>query len=159
MCFKKIAECLAPLKNFAEAKLTPVVLLAMRLYVAWQFFKSGRLKLGYVLNDQLDTLYSLFETTYKVPFLPTKIAAWMGMCGELGLSTLLALGLFARFGALGLIFMSGLVYYVEAYNLDAAGSTRADYWALICALIAVHGPGKLSLDALLFRNKTKEPPP
>lgn len=154
MCLRKIEQRLAPLKAFSERALTPVVLLAMRLYVAKAFFLSGKLKLGYVLDGHTDTLYSLFAETYKVPLLPTKLAAWMGMCGELGLSTLLALGLFARFGALGLIVMSGIVYYVEVYSLDAAGTTRADYWALICALIAVHGPGKWSLDALICRKKT-----
>ncbi len=146
----KIKERLDPLKQFAEQTLFPIVLLALRFAVAYPFFKSGRLKLGYVLNDQLDSLYFLFED-YKVPLLPTHVAAWMGMCGELGLSTLLALGLFGRFGALGLIVMSGVIF-----NTD--GNPMAVYWALICAVIAVTGPGKWSLDALIWCKKTKETP-
>ncbi len=138
-----IDDSLAPLKRFAERYLTPVLLLAMRFAVARVFFTSGRLKLGYVLNDQLNTLYFLFED-YKVPYLPVKVAAWMGMAGELGLSTLLFLGFFARFGALGLIVMSGVIYHTD-------GNPLAIYWALICALIAIQGPGKLSLDALTWK--------
>jgi putative oxidoreductase len=138
-----IDTSLTPLRRFAERYLTPLALLAMRLTVAKTFFTSGRLKFGYVWNNQLDTLYYLFED-YKVPFLPVKVAAWMGMCGELGLSTLLALGLFARFGALGLIVMSGVIFHTD-------GNPLAAYWALICALIAVHGPGKLALDAVTWR--------
>jgi len=134
---------LAPLRRFAERYVSPLVFLGMRLAVARAFFTSGWLKLGYVRNNQLDTLYFLFED-YHVPFLPVKVAAWMGMCGELGLSTLLALGLFARFGALGLIVMSGVIYHTD-------GNPLALYWALICAAIATHGPGKLALDAMSWK--------
>lgn len=136
---------LAPAKAFSNRFLVPVVQLALRLIVAKAFFVSGWLKLGYVLNDQLDTLYFLIED-YKVPFLPVKIAAWMGMAGELGLSTLLALGLCARFGAVGLIVMCGVIY-----NTD--GNPLALYWALICAAVAVSGAGRLSLDAMIWRNR------
>lgn len=132
--------------QLAEASnrwLLPAALLLARLVVAKTFFTSGWLKLGYVLNHQLDTLYFLFED-YKVPFLPVKLAAWMGMGGELGLSTLLALGLFARFGALGLIVMSGIIYHTD-------GNAMAIYWASICAIIAAGGAGKLSVDGLLCK--------
>ena len=147
MCFPEIARRLHPLKAFSDRVLSPVVMLAARLMVAKPFFVSGKLKLGYVLNGQQDTLYFLFED-YHVPLLPVKEAAWMGMMGELGLSTLLALGLFARFGALGLIVMSAVIYHAD-------GNQVAPLWAMICAIIAVHGAGKLSVDALLFRDKTK----
>ena len=145
MCrsMKAIDARLEPLRQFAEHWLTPLVLLAMRLAVSKAFFTSGKLKLGYVLNNQLDTLYFLFQD-YNVPLLPVKVAAWMGMCGELGLSALLALGLFSRFGALGLIVMSGIIFHTD-------GNILAPYWALICALIAVHGPGKLALDNVTWK--------
>jgi len=143
-----IEDRLAPAKRFAEHILSPLTFLLMRLVVAKAFFISGWLKFGYVLNNQLDTLYFLFED-YKVPLLPVKVAAWMGMVGELGLSTLLALGLCTRFGALGLIFMSAIIF-----NTD--GNPLAAYWALICAAIAVHGAGKYSLDTLIWKHKITE---
>jgi len=140
---QSIDDKLTPLKRFAERFLFPVVLLAMRLTVARVFLTSGWLKFGYVRNGQLNTLYFLFED-YKVPYLPVKVAAWMGMAGELGLSTLLALGFFARFGALGLIVMTAVIFHTD-------GNPLALYWALICALIAVHGPGKLAVDSLTWK--------
>jgi putative oxidoreductase len=125
--------------------LASVTLLAARLLVAKDFFVSGKSKLGYILDGQQDTLYFLFED-YHVPLLPVEVAAWMGMAGELGLSILLALGLFTRFGALGLIVMSVVIYSVD-------GNQLAPFWAMICAMIVAMGAGKFSLDHLLFRKK------
>jgi uncharacterized membrane protein YphA (DoxX/SURF4 family) len=82
MCrfLNSVQDRLAPLKHFVDCTLSPLVFLALRITVAKAFFISGWLKFGYVLNNQLDTLYFLFED-YKVPFLPVKVAAWMGMSG------------------------------------------------------------------------------
>jgi putative oxidoreductase len=145
MCLKKIEQRLSPLKAFAENHLAPLVLLLMRLKIGSIFLLSGWLKFGYVLHGQTDTLYFLFED-YKVPLLPTHVAAWMGMLGELGFGALLTLGLFGRLGALGLIFMSAVIFHTD-------GNSQAVYWALICALIATHGPGKWSIDTLIWRKK------
>lgn len=147
MCLATIAKRLEPLKQFAETKLPPFVLLAARLLVAKDFFFSGKLKLDYILNDDADTLYFLFQD-YNVPLLPVKVAAWMGMMGELGFSTLLALGLFGRIGALGLVFMSGMVYMTDQNSM-------APLWAMLCIIIAIHGPGKFSIDTYLFCDKKK----
>ena len=140
-------DTLTPLRNAAHRFLVPVALLAARLFVANDFFKSGWLKFSYVRNDDLDTLYFLFED-YHVPLLPVKVAAWMGMMGELGLSTLLALGLFARFGAAGLIVMSLIIYKTDMNMV-------APFWALICLIVVAQGAGKLSLDALIWNRFNK----
>ena len=144
MCFREIVRHFQPLGEFCDRAVSPWVLLAARLLVAKDFFASGKLKLGYILDGQADTLYFLFED-YHVPLLPVKVAAWMGMMGELGLSTLLALGLFARFGALGLIVMSAVIYHAD-------GNQIAPFWAMICAIIVVSGPGRISIDKWLFKN-------
>ncbi len=130
-------------REWSHRWLAPLALLAARLLVAKAFFTSGWLKLGYVLNDQIDTLYFLFED-YMVPFLPVSVAAWMGMCGELAFSVLVALGLFSRLGALGLIAMSAVIYSVD-------GNQQAPYWAAIMAIIATRGAGAISLDAMLWK--------
>ena len=143
MCFRHIAARLEPARIFSDRVLLPILLLAARLLVARDFFVSGKLKLDYILRGDADSLYFLFQD-YNVPLLPVKTAAWMGMMGELGFSTLLALGLFARCGALGLIFMSAVIYHADSNEL-------APFWAMICAIIAVHGPGKFSIDRLLFK--------
>ena len=80
-CLARLQERLEPLRVFAELKLLPIVYLVMRLMVGYDFLKSGWLKFGYVLNHQIDALYSLFDD-YKVPVLPSHIAAWLGMGGE-----------------------------------------------------------------------------
>ncbi len=142
MCFSAIAARLQPLKKLSDRHLFPLALLGARLLVANDFWKSGNLKLDYILEGKADTLYFLFQD-YNVPLLPVKVAAWMGMMGEVGLSALLGLGLFARFGALGLIVMSGVIYHTDSNEL-------APFWAVICAVIASHGADKWSLDHLLF---------
>lgn len=131
------------LRVLLERVAEPVVLLLARLFVAHAFFASGMIKLNYILNDQWDTLIFLFED-YNVPLLPVSVAAVMGTAGEVGFSALLASGLFARLGALGLIGMSGVIYLVDHNALAAP-------WALLCAVIVVRGAGVLSLDALLWR--------
>jgi len=140
-----IHQSLDTLKRICEEVLWPVVQLGVRLMVAYQFFISGWLKFGYVLNGQLDTLYYLFED-YDVPLLPVPVAAWMGMSGELILSTLLAFGLFGRFAGLGLIFMCAVIYHTD-------GNMLAPYWALLCAVVVAKGAGTFSIDK--FINKVK----
>jgi putative oxidoreductase len=135
---------LAPLAAFCARWCSPLVFLAMRLTVANVFFTSGRLKFGYVLHGQLDMLYDLFAETYKVPLLPVKLAAWMGMGGELCFSILLAFGLCARFGALGLIVICCVIFHTDANPLSP-------YWGLICAAIAANGAGRFSLDAWVWK--------
>ena len=147
MCLATIAKRLQPLKVFAENKLSPFIFLAARLLVAKDFFFSGKLKLDYILNNDADTLYFLFQD-YNVPLLPVKVAAWMGMMGELTFSILLAFGLFGRVGALGLVFMSGMVYMTDQNSM-------APLWAMLCLIVATYGPGKFSVDHYLFRDKKK----
>lgn len=145
MWFSKFNERLRSLKQFSDRVLSPVAVLGARLLVANDFFKSGMLKLNYILDGKSDILYALFEE-YNVPFLPVKVAAWTGMMGEVGFSILLALGLLGRFGAFGLIFMSGVIHHTDQNEL-------APFWAIICAIILVQGSGKYSIDHLLFRVK------
>ena len=144
-CLKRIQERLEPLKIFSEDKLLPVLYLIMRLMVGYDFIKSGWLKFGYVLNHQLDALYFLFDD-YKVPLLPSHVAAWLGMGGELGFGIMLLLGIFARLGGLGLMFMCAVIYHTDHNQL-------APYWAIVCALVVLHGPGKWSLDQLIWKKK------
>lgn len=138
MCLKKMQECLAPYKHFSEQHLWPLALLALRLKVASVFLVDGGEKFGYVLHDELATLYALFES-YKIPLLPSHVATWMGMSGEIIFGLLLAVGLFGRIGALGLIFISAVIFHTD-------GNPQAVYWALICTAVATYGPGKWSVD-------------
>ena len=125
-----------------------VVDLAIRLYVANVFFRSGLVKI-----DNWDGTLYLFANEYRVPVLPPEAAAWLGTFGELAFPPLLALGLAARFSALALSFVN-LVAVVSFWHVLAqneAALMSHFYWGLLLLVTLCHGPGKLSLDHWIWR--------
>jgi putative oxidoreductase len=129
-----------------------VVDLAIRLEVAQAFFRSGLVKIG----NWGGTLY-LFRNEYRVPLLPPEFAAALGTCGELLLPPLLALGLGARFAALGLSFVN-LVAVISFWHVlrdNEAALNSHLYWALLLLVTLCHGAGGLSLDALVRRRLSR----
>jgi putative oxidoreductase len=117
--------------------------LAIRLYVANVFFKSGLVKIG----NWDGTLY-LFENEYRVPLLPPELAAWLGTFGELFFPPLLALGLAARFAALSLsaVNVLAVISFWHVLGENQAALMSHFYWGLLLLVTLCHGPGKLSLD-------------
>lgn len=131
----KIAKCKMELsQKFA----VPLVELAMRLWMANVFFKSGLTKIA-----NWDTTLVLFEYEYAVPFIPVELAAILGTAGELGLTVLLAIGLTSRFAALGLLIMTAVIQFAVF-----PGQLVNDhvYWAILYSYILFAGPGKISID-------------
>lgn len=120
--------------------LSPAVDLAIRLYIAWVFFKSGLLKI-----QSWESTLALFEYEYAVPLLPPVTAAYLGTAAELVLPVLLALGLAGRFAALAL-FVFNIVAVVSYPDLSDVGRQYHLYWGMLLALLTVHGPGLLSAD-------------
>ena len=90
-----------------------------------------------------------------MPFLPASIAAPVTTAGELGLAILLAVGLAGRFSAAGLLIMTIVIQWVVGQTPQGLENGIANpvhyYWMLIFGLLIVVGPGKLSLDRLIFR--------
>jgi len=125
--------------------LAPVMGLAIRLYVAWIFFKSGLLK-----AQSWESTLALFEYEYAVPLLSPVMAAWLGTTAELVLPALLALGLAGRFTALAL-FIFNIVAVISYPDLSDVGRQHHYYWGALLAMLAVHGPGLLSVDGMLKR--------
>lgn len=125
--------------------LSPAVDLAIRLYIAWIFFKSGLLKI-----QSWESTLTLFEYEYAVPLLSTELAAWLGTAAELVLPVLLALGLAGRFAALAL-FLFNIVAVISYPDLSDVGRQHHLYWGMLLAMLAVHGPGLLSADGWLAR--------
>ena len=123
--------------------LSPLSILALRLWVAWVFFKSGMLK----FNSWDSTLY-LFEYEYAVPLIPYEIAAYMGTAAELILPVLLAFGLAGRFGAIAL-FVFNITAVLSYPDINAAGIRDHQVWGLMLLVPMLMGPGKLSLDQLI----------
>ena len=125
--------------------------LAIRLYVGWQFLKSGMTKIA----DWDSTLF-LFRDEYSVPVLPAEVASVGGTLGELILPLLLFVGLLSRPAALGL-FVVNLVAVISypalfEFSCPAAINDHLTWGALLLVIVAF-GPGKVSLDAWLARAK------
>ena len=121
-------------------------LLAARLYVAYVFFMSGLES----LRSRDATLY-LYESEFHVPVLPPHIAAVMGTAGEVLLPPLLLLGLFGRFGALGLFVVNAVALLSYLYALQPPAIMFHVIWGILLSVVALWGPGKWSIDHLRNR--------
>lgn len=130
------------------------LLLIIRLYWGWQFFVTGR---SHLMNLEKTTA---FFASLNIPM--PKLNAIAAGCTECVGGLLLAAGLFARPVAVPLIFTM-VIAYVTADNeaVHAIFSdpdkfvTATPFLFLFAAIIVlVFGPGKLSLDGLLFRKSS-----
>ena len=121
----------------------PYTLLALPLRVgaAAVFWNSSQAKLA-----NWDTTIELFTEDYKVPLLPPEIAANMVLSIELTTPVLLVLGLLTRASALVLL---GMTAVIEIFVFPQAWPTHIQ-WAAMLLMLLCRGPGKLSLDHVLW---------
>lgn len=120
--------------------LQPLALLAARLYVAQVFFLAGLSKLR-----DWDITLALFADEYRVPWLSTELAAWLGTGGEVVLPVLLALGLFGRLAALGL-FVVNAVAVISLAEIGPAALQQHQFWGSLLLGLLLWGPGRWSVD-------------
>ena len=114
--------------------------LGMRLWIADVFFKSGLTKI-----TDWDKTVALFMDEYKVPVISPEIAATLATGVELVAPVLVAVGLFARFGALAMLVMTGVIEFTYMhFDVHVV-------WALMLSLIVFQGAGKASVDYWLKR--------
>lgn len=134
--------------------LQPLLALGVRIWVGLQFWKSGLLKLS-----SWDTTLYLFNNEYHTPLLPPEVAAVAGTFGELFFPILLWLGLFGRVGALGMFAVNAMavISYRQVLLAEGFEAALAQHvlWGFMLIVLMVYGPGKLSLDHLLFRRPGK----
>jgi putative oxidoreductase len=129
------------------------LLLVIRLYWGWQFFVDGRGKL-----QNLDKVTHYFASL-NIPM--PRLNVIMASSTQMVCGLLLAAGLFARLASLPLIGVMCVAYLTaESDSLHTIFSdpdkfvTRDPFLFLYAAVIVfAFGPGKLSLDALIFRDK------
>lgn len=125
--------------------LQPAFVLAVRLYVASVFFKSGLTKIA-----SMDTTILLFTHEYQVPLLSPTLAAYLGTAAELVLPVMLALGLGGRLAA-ATLFVFNIVAVISYPDLNEVGIMQHQYWGVLLLIPLLYGPGKLSIDSLLQR--------
>ncbi len=128
--------------------------LGIRLYVAKIFFSAGLTKIA-----SWENTVALFEDEYHVPLLPPELAAALGTFGELVFPVLLALGLASRFSAAALFILNAVAvvaYWHVLKDLEPALAQHA-YWAVLLLVTLLHGPGRLALDALVWKNRPAAP--
>ena len=145
---RRAVDCAVPaylrLVQGLEA-LIPLFDLSVRLYLANIFWKGGMVKLSSWMSTVM-----LFTMVYDVPVLPPEMAAYLSTAVELGGSCLLAIGLAGRWAALSL-FGLNIVAALSYGQLSEAALQEAFYWGVLFLYLVLHGPGLISVDALLDR--------
>jgi len=119
-----------------------VLAVPLRLAVATVFWNSAMTKLA-----NWDTAIALFTDEYKVPLLPPEVAAYSAVTIELTTPVLLVLGLATRPAALVLL---GMTTVIEVFVYPLAWPTHIQ-WAAMLLVLLCRGPGRLSIDHLLWR--------
>jgi putative oxidoreductase len=125
--------------------LAPVADLAVRLWVATVFFKSGLVKI-----QSWESTLALFTYEYSVPVLSPEMAAYLGTFTELVFPVFLALGLAGRFSA-AVLFFFNIIAVISYPALNEAGLEQHLVWGIMLLVTLLHGPGKLSLDYWIGR--------
>ncbi len=148
---KALCSTCSTLIDMLQRFVEPLVLLGIRLQVAYFFWKSGKLKLDNYLNDSWEDTVSLFRDIHPVPGIPAEMAAPMAMVSETLLPVMLAFGLLGRGAALGLLGVAGVIYITHEANIDMLGPFREGAWvALLLLVVLIRGAGPLSIDKLLL---------
>jgi len=117
-----------------------ILLLGLRLWLAWIFLKSGLLKF-----QSWEVTLELFAYEYAVPVLPPVWAAVMATAAELLLPPLLALGVLTRPVAMGLLVLN-VIATIAYPDISAAGLKDHQLWGLALAGLCLLGAGRLSVD-------------
>ncbi|MCB2085635.1 MAG: DoxX family protein [Sphingomonadaceae bacterium] len=119
-------------------------LLLTRLALAQVFWSSGRTKVVEGSWFQIDeTQYYLFEE-FGLPISP-QIMVPMSMYAEFFLPILVALGLFTRIGAAGLL---GMTLVIQFFVFPEAWWPVHSLWAALALVLISRGGGLFSLDAI-----------
>ncbi len=136
----------------------PLFNLAARLVVAWDFFESGLTRVeGWkfftsftISAEHWQKQVELFTNIHPVPFLGPKLAAVLTTAAEIVLPILLAIGLFTRVPALGLLVMTAAIEFVAAQTPQGIENGIANHqhvlWMLLFAYFVIRGGGLLSVD-------------
>ena len=145
MSIAKLHTLLVELPGRVLGNFESLLLLATRVWVSWEFLKSGWIKIGSWQN----TVF-LFQNEYRVPVLPPYLAAVAGTAGELVFPALLIAGIAGRLSAMGLLAVNVMAVVSYAHVLLTEGFEAAVgqhyLWGFALLVLAVLGPGRISVD-------------
>jgi putative oxidoreductase len=116
----------------------PAIKLLLRCWIAALFFRSGVMKIS-----NFDMTQMLFHAQSARGLLPAGLAARLTILIELACLVFLVLGAGTRITAIVLIGLSALVDPTYQQSIDLA------YYLMVLGLVALHGPGALSIDNLV----------
>jgi NADH dehydrogenase/putative oxidoreductase len=116
----------------------PTVKLLLRCWIAALFFRSGVMKISH-----FDMTQMVFHAQSARELLPPELAASLTILIELACLIFLVLGAGTRITAIILIGLSALVDPTYQQSIDLA------YYLMVLGLIALYGPGTLSIDNLV----------
>lgn len=149
---------LTSIASSARERADGLGLLALRLFVAQEFFQAGLMKVS--------AGWTAPEWFAGLDFPP--MLAWLGPdlnwvaagLGEVVLGAAIGLGLFGRLAALGLMFITWVAVYTVHFDLGWAGWNQIEtegglgfkvplMLGLMCLAILTQGAGRFSVDAWL----------
>ena len=123
------------------------VALITRISIAAVFWRSGQTKVeGFHVTD---SAIDLFRTEYKLPLIDPVVGAYLAAFAEHFFPALLVIGLATRFSALALL---GMTLVIEIFVYPQAWPTHG-VWAACFLFLMMRGPGPISLDHLIARNR------
>jgi DoxX len=117
----------------------PAMKLLLRCWIAALFFRSGVMRIS-----SFDMTQMLFHARSDQLLLPPALAPRLTILIELACLVFLVLGAGTRITAIVLIGLSALVDPTNQQSIDLG------YYWMVLGLIALHRPGALSVDTLVF---------
>ncbi|MBL4590016.1 MAG: DoxX family protein [Alphaproteobacteria bacterium] len=144
----KINNLIQPLRTLSDSVASPFFDLGVRFYMAHIFFSSGMLKFENFLNDDWESTTFLFEEIHPIPGVNSDLSAVAGTAGELILPILLALGLFGRLGAAGLLIMTATIQFAIPAEYGMQNPDHY-FWMFLLGMILLKGSGNISVDHVI----------
>lgn len=142
-----IRSALVAFASLAERIPQALLALFLRVVIAQVFWASGQTKVEGFFTIK-DSTYALFAEEYRVPLLPSDVAAVMATIAEHVFPILLVIGLATRLSALGLI---GMTMVIQLFVYPEAWWGVHSLWLGILMVIVARGPGAISIDAQIFK--------
>ncbi|MGC6341586.1 DoxX family protein [Bisgaard Taxon 45] len=133
---------------------TGIGLLGLRLFLAWEFFESGKEKW------RGENWFMEIQESFPFPFnlIPSDLNWTLAMGAELLLPFFLILGFFTRWSAFSLTVLTAVAWYsVHAgagYNVCSNGYKMALIYIVTLLPLITQGAGIFAVDALLQRKSS-----